>query len=226
MFFHAVLGEKWPKQCPRRTCAPYDEKVGYAPVKKFLVQLTHQLATMKYSRHHIKSTSIHRVFNPFFSRYYEFDPLVVRELLGKKLTSKQRKDLDDVSEKTKVPLKSCRRQVILMWLHFLSTSKKNISVFGTCNLESCSLPHFWVPSGLWPQCDHETTQIWWSIHTGWVFHTFHRVVFSIAIFQCISFCLSGLYLVLNFTDILEKYSCPKVGSHSSKLMWRFWNHPV
>ncbi|XP_064623700.1 acidic fibroblast growth factor intracellular-binding protein-like [Lineus longissimus] len=43
-------------------------------------------------------------------KYYEFDPLVVRELLGKKLTSKQRKDLDDVSEKTKVLLRSCRRQ--------------------------------------------------------------------------------------------------------------------
>ncbi|CAH1790912.1 unnamed protein product [Owenia fusiformis] len=43
-------------------------------------------------------------------KYYEFNPLVVRELLGKKLSSKHRKDLDDVSEKTKVPLKSCRRQ--------------------------------------------------------------------------------------------------------------------
>ncbi|CAM9581054.1 unnamed protein product [Phaeothamnion confervicola] len=35
---------------------------------------------------------------------------VVRELLGKKLSSKARKDLDDVAESTRVPLRSCRRQ--------------------------------------------------------------------------------------------------------------------
>ena len=50
-------------------------------------------------------------FSSFFLRYYEFDAAVIRELLGKKLSSRNRKDLDDVSEKTKVPLKSCRRQV-------------------------------------------------------------------------------------------------------------------
>ncbi|XP_074646357.1 acidic fibroblast growth factor intracellular-binding protein-like [Tubulanus polymorphus] len=43
-------------------------------------------------------------------KYYEFDSVVIREILGKKLTAKQRKDLDDVSEKTRVPLRSCRRQ--------------------------------------------------------------------------------------------------------------------
>ena len=46
-----------------------------------------------------------------FIRYYQFDKEVVRELLGKKLTGRLRKDLDDVSEKTNIPLKSCRRQV-------------------------------------------------------------------------------------------------------------------
>ncbi len=35
----------------------------------------------------------------------------MRELLGKKLTARHRNALDDVSEKTKVPLRSCRRQV-------------------------------------------------------------------------------------------------------------------
>ena len=45
------------------------------------------------------------------NRYYQFDKEVVRELLGKKLTGRVRKDLDDVSEKTNIPLKSCRRQV-------------------------------------------------------------------------------------------------------------------
>lgn len=43
-------------------------------------------------------------------RYYQFDKEVIRELLGKKLTGRVRKDLDDVSEKTNIPLKSCRRQ--------------------------------------------------------------------------------------------------------------------
>ncbi|XP_057323494.1 acidic fibroblast growth factor intracellular-binding protein isoform X2 [Microplitis mediator] len=42
--------------------------------------------------------------------YYEFDDSVVREILGKKLTSKSRKDLDEVAEKTGITLKSCRRQ--------------------------------------------------------------------------------------------------------------------
>lgn len=43
-------------------------------------------------------------------KYYQFDKEVVHELIGKKLTGRLRKDLDDVSEKTNVPLKSCRRQ--------------------------------------------------------------------------------------------------------------------
>ncbi|KAL1139595.1 hypothetical protein AAG570_006577 [Ranatra chinensis] len=43
-------------------------------------------------------------------KYYEFDDAVIRELLGKKLSSRYRKDLDEVSEKTGVSLKSCRRQ--------------------------------------------------------------------------------------------------------------------
>ena len=42
--------------------------------------------------------------------YYTFDEIVVREFLGKKLSSKNRKDLDNVSEKTGISLKSCRRQ--------------------------------------------------------------------------------------------------------------------
>ena len=43
-------------------------------------------------------------------QYYAFDEPVVREFLGKKLNSKNRKDLDNISEKTGVALKSCRRQ--------------------------------------------------------------------------------------------------------------------
>ena len=43
-------------------------------------------------------------------QYYAFDEAVVREFFGKKLSTKNRKDLDDVSEKTGISLKSCRRQ--------------------------------------------------------------------------------------------------------------------
>ena len=43
-------------------------------------------------------------------QYYAFDESVVREFFGKKLSARNRKDLDDVSEKTGISLKSCRRQ--------------------------------------------------------------------------------------------------------------------
>jgi hypothetical protein len=43
-------------------------------------------------------------------RYYSLDDSVSRELLGKKLSSKYRKDLDEISDRTLIKLKSCRRQ--------------------------------------------------------------------------------------------------------------------
>uniref|UniRef100_A0AAY4D9I8 Acidic fibroblast growth factor intracellular-binding protein n=2 Tax=Denticeps clupeoides TaxID=299321 RepID=A0AAY4D9I8_9TELE len=43
-------------------------------------------------------------------RYYAFDDAFVREVLGKKLSKGTKKDLDDVSSKTGILLKSCRRQ--------------------------------------------------------------------------------------------------------------------
>lgn len=42
--------------------------------------------------------------------YHEFDDCVVREFLGKKLTTRDRKDLDEVAEFTGVQLRSCQRQ--------------------------------------------------------------------------------------------------------------------
>ena len=39
-------------------------------------------------------------------RYYELDDEVLREILGKKLASRHRKDLDEVSEKTSISLRS------------------------------------------------------------------------------------------------------------------------
>lgn len=46
-----------------------------------------------------------------YFRYYAFDDAFVREVLGKKLSKGTKKDLDDISAKTNVTLKSCRRQV-------------------------------------------------------------------------------------------------------------------
>lgn len=52
----------------------------------------------------------HSTKRAMIERYYVFDEPVVREFLGKKLSSKNRKDLDHISEKTGIDLKSCRRQ--------------------------------------------------------------------------------------------------------------------
>ncbi|XP_023843686.1 acidic fibroblast growth factor intracellular-binding protein B isoform X2 [Salvelinus sp. IW2-2015] len=43
-------------------------------------------------------------------RYYEFDSVFAREVLGKKLSKGTKKDLDDISCKTGITLKNCRRQ--------------------------------------------------------------------------------------------------------------------
>ena len=51
-------------------------------------------------------------------RYYQYDSQVIRELLGYKLTQRQRKDLDDISEKTGFRVKSCRRQVRFFVIYF------------------------------------------------------------------------------------------------------------
>lgn len=41
--------------------------------------------------------------------YYSFDERVVREILGKKLNSRARKELEEIVSKTKFPLIGCRR---------------------------------------------------------------------------------------------------------------------
>ncbi|KAG5285056.1 hypothetical protein AALO_G00033600 [Alosa alosa] len=43
-------------------------------------------------------------------RYYQFDSAFAREVLGKKLSKGVKKDLDDISSKTGIGVKSCRRQ--------------------------------------------------------------------------------------------------------------------
>lgn len=43
-------------------------------------------------------------------KYYNLDDTVAREILGKKLSSRYRKDLDEVADRTGIRLKSCHRQ--------------------------------------------------------------------------------------------------------------------
>ncbi|XP_059173351.1 acidic fibroblast growth factor intracellular-binding protein-like [Physella acuta] len=43
-------------------------------------------------------------------KYYSFDAPLIREIFGRKLNSRSRKDLDDLSEETDIPVRSCRRQ--------------------------------------------------------------------------------------------------------------------
>lgn len=60
---------------------------------------------MKYAHHKFKY-KLYKII--IINRYYSVDDVVVRELLGKKLSSRHRKDLDEVADKTGVKLKSCR----------------------------------------------------------------------------------------------------------------------
>jgi len=59
-------------------------------------------------------------------RYYEIDDIVIREFLGKKLSSKHRKDLDEVSEKTSIAIKSCRFVLLIIYQKYKCIKTKNI----------------------------------------------------------------------------------------------------
>lgn len=77
-------------------------------------------------------------------RYYAFDEAFVREVLGKKLSKGTKKDLDDISTKTGITLKSCRRQVGTAPLLPNATSHvqsaPSLHPFGHCP-SSILLPH-------------------------------------------------------------------------------------
>eukprot|EP01132_Coremiostelium_polycephalum_P006640 gene6640-8215_t len=66
---------------------------------------------------HPKTLSSHSMFQMdpqsrklLIEGYYDFDDILMRDLIGRKLTSGQRRDLDDTSEKLKLRLSSCERQ--------------------------------------------------------------------------------------------------------------------
>ncbi|KAM9991945.1 hypothetical protein ACTFIZ_012610 [Dictyostelium cf. discoideum] len=66
---------------------------------------------------HPKTLSSHSMFQMdpssralLIEGFYDFKDTLLRELIGRKLTSGQRRDLDDLSEKLKLRLSSCERQ--------------------------------------------------------------------------------------------------------------------
>ena len=87
-------------------------------------------------------------------RYYAFDEAFVREVLGKKLSKGTKKDLDDISTKTGITLKSCRRQVgpappppPLPNTTSHVQSAPSLRLFGHCP-SAFLLPHLWLWQGL------------------------------------------------------------------------------
>merc|ERR1711862_174785 len=64
--------------------------------------------------------------------YHSLDSSFCREILGRKLNSKLRKDLDEVSEKTNILVRSCRRQ--------FDNIKKICKAVEDCHQGTISLP--------------------------------------------------------------------------------------
>ncbi|CAH0766484.1 unnamed protein product [Bemisia tabaci] len=74
--------------------------------------------------------------------YFSLDDPVVREILNKRISSRHRKDLDEVSDKTGVPLRSCRRQ----FENIKRIYKINEDLRGSITKNICSL--FLLPEDL------------------------------------------------------------------------------
>ncbi len=77
---------------------------------RLFAMLEHLLLTVGNFREQLLYQMSPETQNLLIERYYSLDSALCRELLGKKLSSRVRKDLDEVSEKCGVSLKSCRRQ--------------------------------------------------------------------------------------------------------------------
>ncbi|KAL3900530.1 MAG: hypothetical protein SGCHY_001261 [Lobulomycetales sp.] len=50
-----------------------------------------------------------RTVSQLINKFYSFDHRVARELLGKKLSHRARKDLDDICLMTRIPIDGCKR---------------------------------------------------------------------------------------------------------------------
>ncbi|XP_065343228.1 acidic fibroblast growth factor intracellular-binding protein isoform X1 [Cloeon dipterum] len=73
-----------------------------------LERLLHNPAKIK--DHQLEFQIEPQIMSMLIQRYYKFDDAVYRDILGKKLSTRNRKDLDDLSERTGINILSCRRQ--------------------------------------------------------------------------------------------------------------------
>ncbi|KAJ1550544.1 hypothetical protein HK405_000340, partial [Cladochytrium tenue] len=74
--------------------------------------------------------------------YYGFDGRVIREVLGKKLSSRPRRELDEAHEKSRIPIPGCRR----MFDNLRRLMKRVEDVEG--NMEKIFQTDFLLPPGL------------------------------------------------------------------------------
>lgn len=94
--------------------------VGDVPFPILLKEVNEQFSLFKFLQQYLQapvslSSQLLSSLSPHVKKqliqsYYSFDKQVIREILGKRMSGKMRKDMDDVSEKTGVSLHSCRRQ--------------------------------------------------------------------------------------------------------------------
>ncbi|KAG4084359.1 acidic fibroblast growth factor binding protein [Neocallimastix lanati (nom. inval.)] len=82
-------------------------------------------------------------------KYYSFDKNVMRNLLGKKINSRTRKELDSISEKTQVPLIGCKRI-----FDNLKRIQKNIEDIENKNFIEEIKKEFYLPTSLARQYAH------------------------------------------------------------------------
>ena len=119
------LFSMWLKGVPDHECAKQlaitaSANVGDVPLTILLQEVKEQNALFRFLQQYLQSPLMlnanmlcslpPRVKQNLIQSYYAFDKEVIREILGKKMNSKLRKDMDDVSEKTGVSLQSCQRQ--------------------------------------------------------------------------------------------------------------------
>jgi len=95
--------------------------------------------------------------------YYSLDGVLCREILGKKLSSRLRKELDEISEKTNLHLKSCRRQVSISSTLYSSVFCTNV-VSAAFFLVTCML-HIRGKSCRNVVCTKNSyVKCWWNWH--------------------------------------------------------------
>ncbi|CAG0882966.1 unnamed protein product [Darwinula stevensoni] len=87
-------------------------------------------------------------------RYYSIHDLVMREILGKKLSSRNRKDLDEVCEKTGVSITSCRKYAAMVFMcnNRFETNKRKLACLSFDDFVTCA----WAMMASWVSIGSES----------------------------------------------------------------------